>query len=62
MGDVIKFKKGVKAKLTTKLMLAEPCFVIDENRLYVGGATENIPMATKEDIDAIIARLELLET
>ena len=55
MGDVIKFKKGVIAKLTTKLMLAEPCFVTDENRLYIGGTIANIPMATKAEVDLINA-------
>lgn len=52
MADEIKFTKGLKVDLPN-LLLAEPGFVVDEKRLYIGGPTGNIPLPNKEDLDGI---------
>lgn len=56
MADEIKFTKGLKVDLPN-LLLAEPGFVTDEKRLYIGGLTGNIPLPNKEDIDMINSSL-----
>jgi hypothetical protein len=56
MGDIIKFRKGLKTSLPT-LRLAEPGFTTDEKRLYIGGTSGNVPLPSKEDIDSIDVQL-----
>ena len=51
MGDTIKARKGSKAALDADpLLLAELGFVTDEERVYIGGNTENIPLPNAADL------------
>lgn len=56
MPDLIKFKKGLKSKLPN-LSLAEPAYVTDEERLYVGGVNGNVPFPSKQDIAQIEGKI-----
>ena len=51
MGDTIKTRKGSKAALDADpLLLAELGFVTDEERVYIGGNTGNIPLPNAADL------------
>ena len=50
MGDLIKFLRGPKSKLITPLNLAEPCYITDEDRIYIGGLNGNMPIPNDADL------------
>jgi len=57
MGDLIKFLRGPKSKLITPLNLAEPCYITDEDRIYIGGLNGNTPIPNDADLTRVETQL-----
>ena len=53
MGDIIKARKGLKANIDP-LLLGEFGFTTDEERVYIGGNTGNIPLPNAADLSDIV--------
>ena len=55
MGDIIKARKGSKVALDAdQLLLGEFGFTTDEERVYIGGNTGNIPLPNAADLSDIV--------
>ena len=61
MGDTIKARKGMESAIDT-LQLAEFGYTLDEERVYIGGVTGNVPLPNKLDIDSINTKLTDIDT